>query len=109
MELSPFEKQELHNIARALEEDDPRLAALMSIKDLRGQRWKRTERGVLVALGGLGILLVSLPLGSLPLGTLGFMMMGGGAYWATLFLDNSTVPRARKKAGNRHATHEEMP
>jgi hypothetical protein len=109
MELSPFEKQELHTIARGLEEDDPRLAALMSIKDLRGQRWKRTERGVLVALGGLGILLVSLPLGSLPLGTLGFMMMGGGAYWATLFMDDGPVVRIRKKAPNLRDTHEETP
>lgn len=109
MELSHFEKQELDKIARGLEEDDPRLATLMSLQDLRGHRWKRTQRGLLVALGGLGILLASLPLGSPPLGVLGFMMMGGGTYWATLLMDDSPLRRAPKNAGNLPNTHEQMP
>ncbi|MDD7833827.1 MULTISPECIES: DUF3040 domain-containing protein [Paenarthrobacter] len=97
MELSPSEKLELDKIAKGLESDDPKLASLMSTADLQRHRWKRTERGVLVALGGLGLLLVSFPLGSLPLGVLGFILMGGGTYWATLFLVDSLLSRTDGK------------
>ena len=105
MELSPFEKIELERIAKGLESDDPKLAALMSMNDLQNHRWRRTERGVLVALGGLGILLLSFPLGSLPLGIFGFMMMGGGTYWATLFMDDR--PLRRRPKANKTGDDEE--
>jgi len=106
MELSPFEKIELDKIAKGLESDDPKLAALMSTKDLPRHRWHRIERGVLVALCGLGILLLSFPLQSLPFGVFGFMLMGGGTYWATLFMDERPLrrrPKANKTGDDRDA------
>ena len=59
MELSNFEKLELDKIARGLEEDDPRLATLMSMEDLGRIRWKYAIRGALVGLSGLALLLAS--------------------------------------------------
>ncbi|MFJ5956427.1 DUF3040 domain-containing protein [Paenarthrobacter sp. NPDC092416] len=88
MGLSEFEQLQLDNIARGLQEQDPRLATLMSLQSLDGRRWKGTKRGVLAAVAGLGLLLASFPLGSLTLGVVGFLLMGGGTYWATLFMDD---------------------
>ncbi|MEI2275954.1 DUF3040 domain-containing protein [Paenarthrobacter ilicis] len=88
MELSPSDKKALDTIAAGLEADDPAFAVLMSTKDLKRARRRIYLRGVVVAFWGLGLLLTSFPLGSLPLGVLGFMMMGGGSYWATLFIDD---------------------
>ncbi|WP_091466984.1 DUF3040 domain-containing protein [Paenarthrobacter nitroguajacolicus] len=101
MALSEFERLELDNISQGLLEEDPRLAALMSLEDLDRRRWKGIKRGGLAALGGLGLLLVSFPLGSLALGVVGFLVMGGGTYWATLFKGDRPFrwrPRARTNA-----------
>lgn len=96
MELSPFEKIELDRIAKGLESEDPKLATLLSMTDLQRHRWKRTRRGLLAALAGLALLLMSFRLGSVPLGTIGFMVMGGGTYWATLFIDDPPLRRRPK-------------
>ncbi|WP_081766015.1 DUF3040 domain-containing protein [Arthrobacter sp. 31Y] len=40
MALSEFERLELDNISQGLLEEDPRLAALMSLEDLDRRRWK---------------------------------------------------------------------
>ncbi|MCD4851578.1 DUF3040 domain-containing protein [Arthrobacter sp. AK01] len=101
MALSEFERLELDNISQGLLEEDPRLAALMSLEDLDRRRWKGIKRGCLAALGGLGLLLVSFPLGSLALGVVGFLVMGGGTYWATLFMGDRPMrwrPRTRENA-----------
>ncbi|KUM42303.1 DUF3040 domain-containing protein [Arthrobacter sp. EpRS71] len=101
MALSEFERLELEKISEALREDDPKLAALMSLDDLSRRRWKGIKRGGLAALGGLGLLLVSFPLGSLALGVLGFLAMGAGTYWATIFIGDrplSGKPRGRTNA-----------
>ncbi|MBU8865782.1 MULTISPECIES: DUF3040 domain-containing protein [Paenarthrobacter] len=99
MELSNFEKLELDKIARGLEEDDPRLATLMSMEDLGRIRWKYAIRGALVGLSGLALLLAGVALGEPVLGITGFMVMGGGTYWATLFID--ARPARRKTAATR--------
>lgn len=101
MALSEFERLELEKISQALLEEDPRLAALMSLDDLNRRRWKGIKRGGLAALAGLGLLLVSFPLGSLALGVLGFLIMGGGTYLATVFIGDRPLrgkPRSRTNA-----------
>lgn len=103
MELSNFERLELDKIARALEEEDPRLAALMSMEDLGRIRWKHAVRGILVGLSGLGLLLAGVALGEPVLGITGFMVMGGGTYWATLFMD--ARPARRKAEATRLQHH----
>ncbi|MCM0615013.1 DUF3040 domain-containing protein [Paenarthrobacter sp. TYUT067] len=98
MALSEFERLELQKISQALQEEDPRLAALMSVDDLNRRRWKGIKRGFLAALAGLGLLLVSYPVGSLALGVLGFLVMGAGTYWATVFIGDRPLhgkPRPR--------------
>ena len=103
MERSNFEKLELDKIARGLEEEDPKLAALMSLENLGRIRWKHAFRGALVGLAGLGLLLVGVALGEPVLGITGFMVMGGGTYWATLLMN---ARPARRKTGATRFHHE---
>ncbi|MFK4639362.1 DUF3040 domain-containing protein [Paenarthrobacter histidinolovorans] len=108
MALSEFERLELEKISKALQEDDPRLAALMSLDNLNRRRWKGIKRGVLAALGGLGLLLVSFPLGSLALGVLGFLTMGAGTYWATIFIGDRPLSGKPHGGTNAHEKNREQ-
>ncbi|WP_309073344.1 DUF3040 domain-containing protein [Paenarthrobacter sp.] len=108
MALSEFERLELDNISQALLAEDPRLAALMSLEDLGRCRWKGIRRGVLAALAGLGLMLVSFPLSSLALGVLGFLIMGGGTYWATLFIGDRPLRGRQRSRTNAHENKKEQ-
>lgn len=94
MELSNFEKLALDKIARGLEEEDPKLATLMSLEDLGRIRWKHALRGAFVGLAGLGLLLAGVAMGDPVLGITGFMLMGCGTYWATLFMNARSTKRS---------------
>ncbi|MDQ0104058.1 MULTISPECIES: DUF3040 domain-containing protein [Paenarthrobacter] len=109
MELSNFEKLELDKIAKGLEEEDPKLAALMSLEDLGRIRWTQAVRGVLVGLAGLGLLLTGVALSEPVLGITGFMVMGGGTFWATLFMDARPGRRKTTASKQRQGKDKETP
>jgi hypothetical protein len=91
MSLSEQEQQMLDHIARQLELEDPRFASSM------GSSTRHTVSARLVANGALVILVGCLALGAgimtralLP-GVAGFVIMGAGAYMATLRISGPKI------------------
>lgn len=64
----------------------PKPATALDSKDRDRRRWLPTERGIIAGLAGLGLMLAGVALGNLALEVVGFLLMGGGTYWATLFM-----------------------
>jgi len=80
--LSEFEKRELELIGHGLEEQDSRLAALLS-RDTVGMSLRtRLTRGLLLFAAGVCVLLLGLVVRAPSLGIAGFAVMNGAGYWA---------------------------
>ena len=74
MPLSDHEKKLLEEMEAALSADDPRLVSALSGRP----RSARLLYGILIALGGMALLLGGLIAKSVPLGVLGFITCLGG-------------------------------
>lgn len=85
MALTDHEKRALEQIAGNLQRDDPRLAARLGPGPLRLASL-HTVAGIFVAIIGCVVLLVAIAVQALLLGVIGFIIMGAGAYAATLRL-----------------------
>jgi Protein of unknown function (DUF3040) len=83
MPLSDHEQNLLEQLEKELREDDPKFANHME-RD-HGPLWstKDVVIGVLSALAGVFLLLVGVTLQNVFVGVLGFVVMGGIAYFAT--------------------------
>jgi hypothetical protein len=80
--LSEFEKRELELIGHGLEEDDPRLAALLC-RDTFGMSLRtRFIRALMLFAAGVCVLLLGLVVRAPTLGIAGFAVMNGAGYWA---------------------------
>lgn len=96
MPLSEHEQRVLEQMEQALYAEDPRLASTLksTAPGAAGVDRRRLVVGVLVALGGLGLVLVGVMTQMIWVGALGFLaMVLGGAYAATP--DRSDRPRLR--------------
>jgi Flp pilus assembly protein TadB len=100
MPLSEHEQKLLEQLEKQLHEDDPKFANSMGSDPGRSWSTRHVVIGVLCALAGVFLLLVGVTLQNIFVGVLGFVVMGGGVYFATM---RSSTPGAKQgsKAGGR--------
>jgi len=84
MPLSEHEQKLLEQLEKQLHEDDPKFANSMGSDPGRSWSTRHVVIGVLCALAGVFLLLVGVTLQNIFVGVLGFVVMGGGVYFATL-------------------------
>ncbi|WP_258805569.1 DUF3040 domain-containing protein [Pseudarthrobacter sp. NS4] len=98
MPLSEHEQKLLEQLEKQLHEDDPKFASSMGSDPGRSWSTRHVVIGVLCALAGVFLLLVGVTLQNIFVGVLGFIVMGGGVYFATM--RSSTTAKPGAKAGN---------
>jgi Flp pilus assembly protein TadB len=96
MPLSEHEQKLLEQLEKQLHEDDPKFANSMGSDPGRSWSTRHVVIGVLCALAGVFLLLVGVTLQNIFVGVLGFVVMGGGVYFATMRSSRGT---AGAKAG----------
>lgn len=96
MPLSEHEQKLLEQLEKQLHEDDPKFANSMGSDPGRSWSTRHVVIGVLCALAGVFLLLVGVTLQNIFVGVLGFVVMGGGVYFATM---RSSRGAAGSKAG----------
>jgi Protein of unknown function (DUF3040) len=84
MPLSEHEQKLLEQLEKQLHEDDPKFANSMGSDPGRTWSTRHLVIGVLCALAGIALLLVGVTTQIIPVGVLGFVVMGGGVYFATM-------------------------
>jgi hypothetical protein len=84
MPLSEHEQKLLEQLEKQLHEDDPKFANSMGSDPGRSWSTRHVVIGVLCALAGIFLLLVGVTLQNIFVGVLGFVVMGGGVYFATM-------------------------
>ncbi len=84
MPLSEHEQKLLEQLEKQLHEDDPKFANSMGSDPGRTWSTRHVVIGVLCALAGIFLLLVGVTLQNIFVGVLGFVVMGGGVYFATM-------------------------
>jgi hypothetical protein len=100
MPLSEHEQKLLEQLEKQLHEDDPKFANSMGSDPGRSWSTRHVVIGVLGALAGVFLLLVGVTLQSIFVGVLGFVVMGGGVYFATM-RSSSGAAKPGSKAGSR--------
>ncbi|WP_159707695.1 DUF3040 domain-containing protein [Arthrobacter sp. 18067] len=84
MPLSEHEQKLLEQLEKQLHEDDPKFANTMGSDPIRSWSTRHVIIGVLGAIAGILLLLVGVSMQAIPVGVLGFVVMGAGVYFATL-------------------------
>jgi Flp pilus assembly protein TadB len=84
MPLSEHEQKLLEQLEKQLHEDDPKFAHSMGSDPGRNWSTRHLVIGVLCALAGIALLLVGVTTQIIIVGVLGFVVMGGGVYFATM-------------------------
>ena len=84
MPLSEHEQKLLEQLEKQLHEDDPKFASTMGSDPIRSWSTRHVIIGVLGAIAGILLLLVGVSMQAIPVGVLGFVVMGAGVYFATL-------------------------
>jgi hypothetical protein len=84
MPLSEHEQKLLEQLEKQLHEDDPKFANSMGSDPGRTWSTRHLVIGVLCALAGIALLLVGVTTQIIIVGVLGFVIMGGGVYFATM-------------------------
>ncbi|MCU1436695.1 MAG: hypothetical protein JWR71_3420 [Pseudarthrobacter sp.] len=84
MPLSEHEQKLLEQLEKQLHEDDPKFANSMGSDPGRTWSTRHVVIGVLCALAGIALLLVGVTTQIIIVGVLGFVVMGGGVYFATM-------------------------
>jgi hypothetical protein len=84
MPLSEHEQKLLEQLEKQLHEDDPKFANSMGSDPSRSWSTRHVVIGVLGALAGIFLLLVGVTIQNIFVGVLGFVVMGGGVYFATM-------------------------
>jgi hypothetical protein len=80
--LSEFEKRELELIRQGLEQEDPRLAAMLGRHAVGLSLRARVTRGLILFAAGVCVLLLGLVIRAPYVGIAGFAVMNGACYWA---------------------------
>ena len=84
MPLSEHEQKLLEQLEKQLHEDDPKFASSMGSDAGRSFSTRHLVIGVLATLAGIVLLLLGVTIQSIPVGVLGFVIMGAGVYYATM-------------------------
>jgi hypothetical protein len=98
MPLSEHEQKLLEQLEKQLHEDDPKFASSMGSDPGRSWSTRHLVIGVLGTLAGVLLLLLGVSLQSIIVGVLGFVLMGGGVYFATM---RSVSGKAKATAAGR--------
>lgn len=80
MPLSEHEQRLLEQMERALYAEDPKFASSLRSAGPRPGSRRRAAIGVLVALGGVALLIAGAATAIIPLGVVGFLAMLGGTF-----------------------------
>lgn len=99
MPLSEHEQKLLEQLEQQLHADDPKFANSMGSDSIRSLSTRHIVLGVLATIVGILVLLVGVSLQAIPLGVLGFVIMGGGVYFATTRRAVAGVSVRGKKKG----------
>jgi Flp pilus assembly protein TadB len=99
MPLSEHEQKLLEQLEKQLHEDDPKFANSMGSDAGRSWSTRHVVIGVLCALAGVFLLLVGVTLQNIFVGVLGFIVMGGGVYFATMRSSQPGVKGAKSGTG----------
>lgn len=83
MPLSEHEQRLLEQLEQQLRADDPKFASSLASNRGKTVSTRHIVVGTLVAIAGILILLVGVSQQFIPIGVLGFLVMGAGVYWAT--------------------------
>jgi hypothetical protein len=78
--LSEHEQRLLEQMERALYAEDPKFASSLRSAGPRPGSRRKASIGVLVALGGVGLLVAGAATAIIPLGVVGFLAMLGGTF-----------------------------
>jgi Flp pilus assembly protein TadB len=97
MPLSEHEQKLLEQLEKQLHEDDPKFASSMGSDPGRSWSTRHLVIGVLATLAGVLLLLVGVTIQSIPVGVLGFVVMGAGVYFATM--RSSVAGKAKSGTG----------
>lgn len=84
MPLSEHEQRLLDQLEQQLHAEDPKFASSLGSDHARSFSTRHIVIGSLVAIAGILILLLGVAWQAIPLGVVGFVIMGGGVYFATL-------------------------
>ncbi|MDQ0679147.1 hypothetical protein QFZ30_002529 [Arthrobacter pascens] len=99
MPLSEHEQKLLEQLEKQLHEDDPKFANSMGSDPSRSWSTRHVVIGVLGALAGIFLLLVGVTIQNIFVGVLGFVVMGGGVYFATMRNTGAGKQRSAGSAG----------
>ncbi|MCW1249541.1 DUF3040 domain-containing protein [Acaricomes phytoseiuli] len=84
MPLSEHEQRLLDQLEQQLHASDPKFASSLGTDQARTVSARHIILGVLVAVAGIVVLLIGIGMQQIFLGVGGFLLMGAGAYIATL-------------------------
>lgn len=99
MPLSEREQRMLRELEQQLQSDDPRFASSLAESAVGGSfNVRNLVLGLLVAVAGVGVLIFGIYQQWIPVGIAGFLIMGGGVYFATA--GGSTSPKNNDNGGN---------
>ncbi|HIW99671.1 MAG TPA: DUF3040 domain-containing protein [Candidatus Nesterenkonia stercoripullorum] len=83
MPLSEREQRMLSELESQLQSEDPTFASSMQEAPSGALNVRNLVLGLLVAVAGVGVLVAGIYVQWIPVGVLGFLIMGGGVYFAT--------------------------
>jgi len=83
MPLSEHEQRLLDQLEQQLHDEDPKFANALSSDPSRALSTRHIVIGVLVTIVGILVLLAGVTSQLIPVGVLGFLIMGAGVYFAT--------------------------
>lgn len=99
MALSEREQQLLNEMEAQLQSEDPSLASSMQEPAVGKLNVRNLVLGVLGTVVGIVILLVGIYQQLIPVGVIGFLIMGGGVYLATTIGNGSSEGTDRRGGG----------
>ncbi len=83
MALSEHEQRLLDQLEQQLHADDPKFAHSMASDTRRSMSTRRLVIGSLITIAGILVLLAGIIYQNIFIGVAGFLIMGGGVYFAT--------------------------
>ena len=83
MALSEHEQRLLDQLEQQLHADDPKFAHSMASDTRKAMSTRRLVIGALVTIAGILVLLAGIVNQYIPIGVVGFLVMGAGVYFAT--------------------------
>ncbi|TKV28238.1 DUF3040 domain-containing protein [Arthrobacter sp. NamB2] len=83
MALSEHEQRLLDQLEQQLHADDPKFAHSMASDTRRSMSTRRLVIGSLITIAGILVLLAGIVYQNIFIGVAGFLIMGGGVYFAT--------------------------